>query len=66
MWHSQERRDLGDGWYAVKLPSERTWTLKRNGVEYVQGRIQELEEWIEIRVKWRESHPKQTSKQQNA
>lgn len=55
MWHSQERRDLGDGWYAVKLPCERLWTLRREGREsvYPRGLIRELEEWIRIRKEWR-------------
>lgn len=49
----QERRDLGDGWYAVKLPTERFWTLKRDGVTYVSGSIRALEEWIRVREEWR-------------
>lgn len=51
----EERRDLGDGWYAVKRPSERLWTLKKGGEEYVHGSMREIELWIKTRTEWRQS-----------
>ena len=45
MFYPHEYRDLGKGWYAVKLPTERKWTLRRTSsyTDYVKGSIRELE-----------------------
>lgn len=48
-----ERRDLGDGWYAIWYFGDRKWTLKKSGIDYMDGSLKEIREYLKVREEWR-------------
>lgn len=57
--HLFERRDLGDGWYAIWYFGDRKWTLKKGGIDYMEGSLRQIEEYLVVRKEWRDESANQ-------